>query len=298
MNGTALYLRLPWLAACALALLVVFGCASPAHAQTVPLSDRITWLAPLEKAADLLQQRFGTVVTYEDPVWVWRGELAVVGSDENLPGGLRVTPHTLLLPGGLTPEAGAVLNAQLLGKVLDAYHQQNPERAEFQVLESKMGLHIVPLRAHDESGALKPAGSLLDAKVSIPVASRTASEHVAALCRAVSAGSTVPLEYSDSWFNQYFAANGYVLPRTLTGSERPYMVFEWGAKEMTARDALIDLMSRSATSMMWRVKCISSAQAKNRSCQLGLGPLMVNTALGSKARYLDRCAKCVPVPRQ
>jgi hypothetical protein len=273
------------------------GAVISASAQQSTPAQVITYYLPLERAAELLEQRYAIVVTDENPVQVWPGELGV----RRRPNGIEVPflkEHSLALPPGLTPEKTPKLDAPLLRTVVEAYHQQNPDQPRFQVLESKMGLHIVPVQVHDESGKLVPATNPLDAQISVPVEKRTASEHMRALCDAVTAsavagaGSTV--KSNGGPFDQYYAANGYLLPRRLTGTERPYMLFEWGTSGTTARDALIDLMDGSASSMTWHFGCGPAGQRTGLECFLNMMPLM----LGPEKRIVshDRCKDCKPVP--
>ena len=56
---------------------------------------RFTWLMPLEKAADLLQQRSGKVVTYEDPLREWAGEVEPIPRNSKL---TKLKQHSLTLP--------------------------------------------------------------------------------------------------------------------------------------------------------------------------------------------------------
>jgi hypothetical protein len=102
-------------------------------------------------------------------------------------------------------------------------------------------------------GKLVPATTPLGARIDVPVEKRTASEHLKALCDAVSSATGATVRPNGGRFDHAFAANGYLLPRMSTGAERPYMLFEWGANGTTAREALIDLLGRSATRMTWRI---------------------------------------------
>jgi len=243
----------------------------------------ITWMRPLQKAATLLASRYAKPITYEDPVWLWRGEATQLGPNPNGKGALGILPRSLTVPVGLTPAETPVLDAARLAAVVEAYHAQNMDGPRFRVLESKLGLHIVPTAAHNANGTLVEAGSVLDARIRVPRASRTASEHVAALCQAVSAAARETVEFNDQWFDEYFAANGYLLPRLRTGKERAYMLFEWGADGVTAREALIDLLGGSSTTMTWTLGCLPGSQPSERFCFLSPAPLTVSVTIRGRS---------------
>jgi hypothetical protein len=242
-------------------------------------------------------------------------------------------PLSLLMPDDLTPDKTPALDAAAMTKVLDAYHEQNPGAPRFRFLQSKAGLHIVPTMARDVTGILTPTESLLDAKVSVPVASRTATEHLSALCHAVTLARGVPVDafpgsgpgdvqpYLDrksdrvsraapatpfraTWLDASFAANGYTLRGSITSmmpppsddDERPYMLFEWGAKDVVARDALIDLLDRSGTTLSWRLVC---GPPDYGFCVLNMAPVSApGMGIHGRTLFLDRCANCRPAPAQ
>jgi len=263
-------------------------------AQPAPAQQALTWWLPLERAADLLEQNYAKPVSYEDPQRISRGEVDLLGTPGNQ--WSRVKEHTLVMPPGIDPAISPVLNAGLVQKVVDAYHQQNPGQARFRVLESKWGVHIVPWQVHDENGALVPASSPLDTVISVPKAARTATEHLVALCQAVTAASGIPLIASTSYFDGYYAANGYLIPLGMTGAEksaRPYMLFEWGAEQKPARDALIDLMQGSSSTMSWRLHCGVMSWG-DKTCTIGMRALQV----GPRRVVVsgDRCTNCQRIP--
>lgn len=289
-------LKMPKGALALAGILLAGSGARPALAQ-----DVFTWMMPLEKAAGRLEQLYAKPVTYEDPQRLARSEIEFLmprpGGPAPTPGGpryFRVLRHTFVMPPGVTPAEAPTLNAELVNKVVEAYHQQNPGQARYRVLESRLGVHIVPLQVHDETGALVAASSPLDTVVGVPKARRTASEHLTALFQAVTAASGIPVNITTTWFDDYFAANGYLLPADRTGAERPYMLFEWGVDMMAARDALIDLMDGSSSTMSWRLECGPIWQDK--TCYFAMMPL----AVGPTRRVVsyDRCTNCQRIPKK
>jgi hypothetical protein len=240
---------------------------------------------PLADAADLLVHLYGKVVTYEDPVWVWRGDVEPEpGGDPNRKWGLFPKAHGFTMPAetGVDPDLASVLQ-----KTLAAYHQQGLG-ARFQVLTSKWGYHIVPIQAHDEGGSLVPASSPLDSHVYLTTETRTPLQHLSALLDAIGVASGVKIDPAmfGGGFNSEF--------RSAPAS------FEWGAAGVVARDALIELLDKSATTFLWRLKCQPSARAEDRFCALNTSKIEVaiTDAQGKPATrvlYFDRCGNCPPV---
>ena len=267
------------------------ACAQPAEAQQV-----FEGRGPLVNAADLLEQIYATPVTYESPQPLWEGAVDFYRT-RNMPDGARgawAKQHYLIMPDGVNPEAGPVLTLAIVQKVVDAYNQQNPGQPRFRVLESRLGFHIVASQAHDASGKLVPASNPLDTVVSVPKASRTALEHLNAILDAVTAASGVPMLRPDPAFNNYYAANSYIV-RNLppTDAERPYMVFEWGADGVSARDTLISLMDGSSSTLSWRLSC-GRMGWQNKTCIFGITALVVGES--RTPVFLDRCTNCAPIP--
>jgi hypothetical protein len=274
---------------------VLSALAQPAAPQRAVSPEIINSPLPLEKAADLLERRYAKPVTHEAPVWRWRGDMRSIGTD---PAGRDLTvpnAHRFVMPPGLTPDKVPVLDAALVAKVVDSYHQQEPDQPRYRVAESSWGVHIIPAEARDAAGNFVPITALLDARIAIPPGTRTASEHVTAICQAVTAASGTTLISRNDWFDNRFAANGYRLPSIFeqTGKERPYMLFEWGTTGVvTARDALIDLLGHSSTTLTWRVNCPPGGE----TCAITFLPLQI----GDERRMIefDRCTNCQRIPKE
>jgi hypothetical protein len=248
-------------------------------------------------AALLLEARYVRPVTYEDPVWLWRGEAYAVSSDETGPMALWLKNRLLILPDGLTPAETPMLDAALVDRVLAAYHSQNGGDTRFKVTVSRLGLHIIPTQFRNADGKLSSGGALLDAYIQIPEARRMASDHLQALRDAVTASTGTSLEQSgnDKWLDQFYAAGGLVPPKfaakVLTEEERKPYSFVWGATVMTARNALISLLDSSATTLSWRLLCQPSAKPENRSCVLNVVPLQVPAVSADGKPLLDTAGK-------
>ena len=252
--------------------------ASPALVSSRPLSD----------ATARLREVRGKIITYEEPILVWSGDLqtALVGplNREYFYGRIQ----SFSIPPDVASEPDLAL---ALRKTIEAYHQQT-SGTRFQVVTSKLGYHIVPIQAHDHSGVLSPTASLLDSRVYVANQPRTAREHLEALGAAVASATATKLDVSASPFRRQGFDDAF--------RARPER-FAWGAQSAVARDALIDLLDRSATSFSWHLLCDASpSSATPRVCVLNVVTVDVAIrdakGLPTKVPLLfDRCGDCPPL---
>lgn len=267
-----------------ISLIWVFAGLPSLPVQVVPPRGRVVASArPLMSEADRLQHIYGKVVTYEDPVYVWRGELRPLGR------GFAPLDIAFFRPAdsGSEPSAEGALR-----EIIDAYHQQTAG-PRFKIVTSTFGLHIVPIQVRDDRGLFVPARNPLDAGVDVPPQERSVTEHFKALCTALGSFFGMDIRYFDgnafinntSLFEQRFAAQ----PARFT----------WGTNGLTARDAVIALLERSATTYSWQLRCEDGATPKDRSCVLNITQVEVTVtdraghSFNTTLQY-DRCPKCAP----
>src|SRR5579863_9065895 len=113
---------------------------------------------PLAEAADLLQHIYGKVITYEDPILVWDGDLTPSGRNATGRHGVGPKALSFRMPAetGSEPDVSAVL-----AKTLAGYHQQT-DGPRFQLLTSRFGLHIIPAQVREQDGRMAQAHNPLD----------------------------------------------------------------------------------------------------------------------------------------
>ena len=243
---------------------------------------------PLADAAWLLEHLYGKVVTYEEPVLTWSGELEPQnGRDPSLKWSIAAKPQAFIMPAdtGIEPDV-----AKVLDETLQAYHQQTTV-THFKVLVSDFGYHIVPVQAHDESGKFVPTGSLLDARITIPNEARTPVQHYVAILAAITSATGTKVNAGATagrGFNELFR-------------DSPAR-FVWGGSGAVARDALINLLKRSSPTMLWGLWCQPNAKAEDRGCALNMNMLEVTAVdqQGNPANRVimfDRCGDCPPLGR-
>jgi len=277
MNSRPLLLA----AAFAIAICVMRAQAPPVKGPTVITSAR-----PLNQAASILRHLYGKVVTYEEPVWNWSGDSERLNRVPGAKNNLEPKRLTFTMPADTGVEANISL---ILQRTLDAFHAKS-SGPQFKVLASKWGYHITPALAHGANGELLPATSILDATISVAVQQRDPYQHVRALLAAVTASTGVRIGVgiqNSRGFNRLFRA----APAS----------FKWGAQNMVARDALIDLLERSATTFGWNLHCQPGVQpGEQRLCAMNMHMLEVNVSdmKGNptmRVLKFDRCGDCPPV---
>lgn len=230
---------------------------------------------PLSEAAKVLEGIYAKPVTYEDPLWMWDGD---IGSSSSAAGvWLHPKDRSLSLPVEFGEQKPPTLDLALVKRILDAYHTQT-DGPRFRIVSSRWGLHIVPSQARNISGQWMSITPLLDSRINISVESRTPYFHFAAICDAVTKSAGIEIKTSAPWLDQKFAPNGMIPPRirTLTDEEKKQISFAWGVNEMIARDALISLIELSATTLTWDLRC--SAEPSDRYCRLNLGSIQLPVA--------------------
>jgi hypothetical protein len=244
---------------------------------------------PLGIVADRLQEAWARPVTYEDPVWLWSADLF---SDK--PGVKWSTypkQRVVQLQTAAMKNLDRKQDATLLAQVVEAANRSD-DGPKFAARTSSFGIHIVPAASADATGRMAPATPLLDQTVTVPVAMRAPIEHLRALAEALTRSTGMQIEAN-------IGAIGVRFNHFFVGTGNP--IFEWGTEQRQAREALIDLLTRSATTFSWRFNCQPAESPQDRFCVLNVVPIIVQrtNSRGEVIRDMiafDRCRKCSPRP--
>jgi hypothetical protein len=260
--------------------LVLSSALLTAQASHEPVA--VAGVRPLRDEANRLERQFVRVVTYEEPVWRWSGDIEPTGLGGFLPKRL-----SFMRPADEADDLGLIL-----ARTLAAYHQQT-EGPRFAVLTSRYGLHIVPTQVRDEAGRWVEAVNPLDAKITVPQAERTAREHFVAVLKEVSSATGVGMTFLPSTVSRTPGVDPFE-DHFAVGSSR----FSWGTSETVARDAVLDLLERSATTYSWHNGC----DAKAKSCFFSISELQRKVAgpngrLTDELVLYDRCPSCAEAIR-
>ena len=195
---------------------------------------------PLGAAADGLQQRYGITVTYEDPIWVFYGDLkASPNKLEAVKGGGK----PLILPAGsryeveLIPSATAPLLTPMA--VLNAVLQQHEAAGQpgrFRVQQDGKIYHLIPDQVKNAKGQWAVATPILDTQITLASAARDGATTLRLICDEVSAQSGQQILIGQVPLN-------LLLPMEIT----------LGGAPTPARDLLTDLVSALPHPTSWRL---------------------------------------------
>ncbi|MBO0862107.1 MAG: hypothetical protein J2P21_27160 [Chloracidobacterium sp.] len=208
----------------------------PAQPQTVSVVNRSR---PAEVALEIIQDRHGVVITYEDAPYSYEADV----DDDTSPEWRRSHPNGFR---ALVPKRGSlevtyytsrpIISDEIrsaIQKVLDANAEKNyPGR--FRLRQEGEMFHVEPTQVRDRVGRLVNVRSILDASISFPQQELTGLKALEVITTAVSrarginfVGGTVPQ-------NRLYRTS---LSR--------------GANHETARDILIDVIKATNSRLSW-----------------------------------------------
>jgi hypothetical protein len=261
-----------------------------AQERTPSQPDAISSARPLLDLARLVEERYASPVTYEDPMWEFEGDIELLATGRR---GLFPASLAFTVPPDLTPERRPKLDAAVLGEALSAYHTRT-DGPRFKIATSRLGLHLVPDQVRGTDGRLAPARNALDTVLNMPVTSVTPSHHLTDLCVELSAATRARIVFlgpsGNYTLEQIYMPNGHI---GYYGSKEDLSV-AWGAQGISAREAIINLLEPSATTLDWDFICRA-----DRSCFIQVGPLGFHVArldgqTGWKTVLYDRCTVNCP----
>lgn len=253
----------------------------------------ITSPRPVYDMCDMLESMYGLPVTYEDPVYVWAGDLTQKPPHP----GLYLKERSVNIPMATgTNLVGTKLQAGEIGRILELYHQQS-DGPRFRILASRWGYHILPQQVRDRGGKYLDVTSPLDKPVEVAVAERTASEHFKVLCDALTKAAGTMVKPLSNSLEAAYAINGVVPSRLATESDIVNALFAWGAKGVTGREALISFLELSGTTLTWRLW--SNPEPWDQYYILIVKPISVRVTdtdgnIVERMLLYDRCKQCPP----
>ena len=183
--------------ACKGSVVVGIGLLAVVYGQQVAREGVIlseTGPRPLAKAAEALEGRYGIPVSYEDPAYVYDGDIVDFTDPAykiSHPGirALGVKSGSVVLRGNLSASVRSPADAISLFQSLLDDHVRAGNPGEFALVQSGDGVVIVPTKVRDANGILSPDQSPLEVRISFPEQERTANEAMDAICGAILANS-------------------------------------------------------------------------------------------------------------
>jgi len=184
-NAAKIAIALLWIVACNEALSADIRDAE----QQLSISDP----RPVAKAVEVLSQRYGIIVTYEDPSYAFAGDLqdvtAAVSRSQVKPGHRVLVPRAgaIQLSYSLSPLTGKPENPDaLIREILDT-HLANGGGSQFELIQQDDVFHVVPVMVRNSAGSWVATRSVFDTPITVPVQPRSGMEMVDAICKALSA---------------------------------------------------------------------------------------------------------------
>jgi hypothetical protein len=173
---------------------LIGGLSVVVRAQEVAEQGKLVNLAvddarPVAAAVQLLVEKYGYQITYEDPPYVHEGDLKdryVKGFKDRVPAGGALNVS-------FTPSSGmstATDMAGLLGKLLQA-HAVADRGGHFRLVQIDQAFHVLPFEVKDRNGNWGPQTSILDAAISLPNKERAGMAMLEDICAAVGAAGHV-----------------------------------------------------------------------------------------------------------
>jgi hypothetical protein len=172
--------------------------ATNVETASLNVHDGVTTLSaesarPLATAIQLLVDRDGALITYEDPPYTFKDDLQDVTRDV-AKGWAKYVPGTVIVPmGGKLAVNVASTDVALVLEQLVQTQSESGTGGRFRVEQTGDAFHVVPTQVRDHNGNWALSASILDIPISIPTQDRAAQEILDEICKAVSAAAHVRL---------------------------------------------------------------------------------------------------------
>jgi hypothetical protein len=236
---------------------------------------------PVSDAVYALEQRYGYIITYEDPEYVYSDdvidETAAVRRDHRQAG---PSVPRLMLPRGSgflmqLPPSPCISPSEMTSILQQLLQLPASRGGRFRMEESKLGaiFHVIPTEARDRRGRWSEQVSPLDARISFPSVARSEDQLLATIVGAVSAAAHVSVNYN---------INGGTIigPYPVSGAA-PGFQYNIGADDETAREVLTRmLVARPDREMSWAL--LNAVEEGPTEYQLNIQDLGVSGCQASR----------------
>lgn len=197
---------------------------------------------PIAAAIDVLERRYGVIITYEDAPYI--NEIDI--EDQTSPAWRKSHPKG---PRALIPKReqleityqtsqGAIKSEDIrpvVQKLLDTHAEKNyPGR--FRLLQEGQVLHIIPMQVRDSSGFLVNIDSILDTPITFPAQERKVNTTLELITNAVSQVKGIKFIIGMAPMN--------LLDRTF---------YSGGANNEKAKDVLVRALKATNGKLSWRI---------------------------------------------
>jgi len=166
----------------------------------------ITYPRPVLKAVEDLSEKYGYVITYEEPKVVYSGDVQDITqqrmAEAKAQGKVVMVRRVLALNGGsvevplpTTAQVSVSTMYSLLQQLVRSWTDSNQGGAHFAVEEDGAIFHIVPTEVRDQNGNWQTVQSILNVPISLATEARTDLDTFKAIANAVAAQAGVRLRW-------------------------------------------------------------------------------------------------------
>lgn len=235
--------------------------------QIAPSLDATTEISshrPLSDAAMLLEANFGWIITYEDPLWKFGGDVV-----DTTP---RIKPDARRFPaprpgrisiGKLLPAAGSRPNRDVLVSRLLQANDEAGNAASFKSISDGEFTHFVPTFVKNSSGSREAFLPLLDTPVHIPIEAGAPSLAIRRILDQVEQARGVQIVTDMGWrFDQLVFGP---LKVRVDASEQP------------ARTLLVKIFKQALSPRTWHLLCEPAVPGQQGFCVFNLRRVYVST---------------------
>jgi hypothetical protein len=197
---------------------------------------------PLAAAAEILERRYGWVITYEDPPYVYPADIADVTAQVRRD--LASNPRVLVPNGGpfrFTYGVPAVTSAAeasaILKGLLEEYHRSG-HPGVFRLVQTGTTFHVVPSEAKNVQGISQATSSLLDMPISIHSGGRTDLQMLEAVVQALGRATGAKIWLGSAPLNLLMQTHDYA-----------------SVTNAPARTVLMRMLEGTGQNLSWQVFC-------------------------------------------
>jgi len=199
---------------------------------------------PLAKAIELLESRYGWVITYDDPRYIHNSEIADVtlrvrrDLDKYKPG---EAPKVLVPKGGaltfdydVRSDTNQPSGRRAVVQELLATYNRSGLAGRFRLEKNGPILHVIPMAIKNSHGQLMPQESILETRISLTAKERTGMEKLERICSATSQATKIRVGIGivpENWLSRHRDSKG--------------------ATRQRARDVLVSLLESLGNSAKW-----------------------------------------------
>jgi hypothetical protein len=208
------------------------------QSQTLSVNDP----RPVSAAMEILEGKYGAVITYEDPLYIHETEIV----DHTIPEYKQANPfgRRALSPKGGRLEItyqmspGPVRSDEVrhvIQRILDAHAERN-NPGRFRLQQEGEIFHVIPAQYRGSSGRLVDMGSILDTPISFPEQERSALETLKLIRDAVNQAGRIKIAIG-----------------TAPANFLSHKSSRQGATNEKARDVLVRTLKATNAKFSWRI---------------------------------------------